>query len=202
MREAVSGYRQPTLVDELAGARMALSAAGIDAELHGADAELPADVEALLAWTVREGTTNVIRHSGARTCRIAVQPNGATASAEVVDDGRRARRGGRRAGQRPRRPARARRAAARPRRGGAGAARAASGCSSRCRCSGRDVIRILIAEDQVMVREAIASLLELEDELERRRAGRPRRRGAGRRPRAQPDVALLDIEMPGRDRPR
>ena len=87
VREAVSGYRQPTLVDELAGARMALSAAGIDAELYGADAELPADVEALLAWTVREGTTNVIRHSGARTCRIAVQPNGATASAEVVDDG-------------------------------------------------------------------------------------------------------------------
>ena len=90
-RDAVSGYRQPTLVDELAGARMALSAAGIDAELHGADAELPADVEALLAWTVREGTTNVIRHSGARSCRIAVQPGGAAASAEVVDDGDTAR---------------------------------------------------------------------------------------------------------------
>ena len=37
VREAVSGYRQPTLVDELAGARMALSAAGIDADLRGAD---------------------------------------------------------------------------------------------------------------------------------------------------------------------
>ncbi len=88
VREAVSGYRQPTLADELAGARMAVSAAGIDAELRGGDAELPADVEALLAWTVREGTTSVIRHSGAPTCRIAVEPNGATASAEVVDDGR------------------------------------------------------------------------------------------------------------------
>ncbi|HUA48853.1 MAG TPA: histidine kinase, partial [Solirubrobacteraceae bacterium] len=34
VREAVSGYRQPTLERELAGARMALSAAGIDADIH------------------------------------------------------------------------------------------------------------------------------------------------------------------------
>jgi two-component system sensor histidine kinase DesK len=87
VREAVSGYRQPTLVDELAGARMALQAAGIEADLRGADVALPADVEAVLAWTVREGTTNVIRHSGASSCRIAVQPGLASASAEVVDDG-------------------------------------------------------------------------------------------------------------------
>jgi two-component system sensor histidine kinase DesK len=87
VREAVSGYRQPTLVDELAGARMALRAAGIDAELQGSEVELPPDVEALLAWTVREGTTNIIRHSGARSCRIAVRPGLAMASAEVVDDG-------------------------------------------------------------------------------------------------------------------
>ncbi len=54
--------------------------------------ELPADVEALLAWTVREGTTNVIRHSGARRCAIAIVPAGENGSrvarAEIVDDGR------------------------------------------------------------------------------------------------------------------
>jgi two-component system sensor histidine kinase DesK len=87
VRQAVSGYRQPTLVGELAGAQMALRAAGIEADLEGTDVELPPDVEALFAWTVREGTTNVIRHSGARSCRIAVEPGLATASAEVVDDG-------------------------------------------------------------------------------------------------------------------
>ena len=40
VRDAVSGYRQPTLDDELAGARMALSAAGIEAEVDapGGDA--------------------------------------------------------------------------------------------------------------------------------------------------------------------
>ena len=35
VREAVSGYRQPTLDGELAGARMALSAAGIEASVSG-----------------------------------------------------------------------------------------------------------------------------------------------------------------------
>ena len=90
VREAVSGYRRPTLVDEFEGARMALLAAGIDADLQRADVALPPDVEALLAWTVREGTTNVIRHSGATSCRIEVQPGLVEASAEVVDDGARA----------------------------------------------------------------------------------------------------------------
>ncbi|MGH2941540.1 MAG: sensor histidine kinase [Solirubrobacteraceae bacterium] len=87
VRDAVSGYRQPTLVSELAGARLALQAAGIEAELEAADVELPAEVEAVLAWAVREGTTNIVRHSGARSCRIAVRPGPAGVSAEVVDDG-------------------------------------------------------------------------------------------------------------------
>jgi two-component system, NarL family, sensor histidine kinase DesK len=87
VRDAVSGYRQPTLASELEGARMALQAAGIEASLEGADVELPADVEAVLAWAVREGTTNIVRHSGARSCRIVVRPGLAAVSAEVVDDG-------------------------------------------------------------------------------------------------------------------
>jgi two-component system sensor histidine kinase DesK len=89
VREAVSGYRRPTLTSELSGARIALQAAGIEARLDAAaDAPLDPEVEAVLAWAVREGTTNVIRHSGARSCRIAVRPGPPAASAEVVDDGR------------------------------------------------------------------------------------------------------------------
>jgi two-component system sensor histidine kinase DesK len=84
---SVSGYRRPTLVSELSGARIALQAAGIQARLDAPEAPLDPEVEAVLAWAVREGTTNVIRHSGARTCRIAVQPGPLSASAEVVDDG-------------------------------------------------------------------------------------------------------------------
>ena len=59
------------------------------------------------------------------------------------------------------------------------------------------MIRVLLAEDQTMVREAIASLLALESDVEV--VGQVGRGdevlGAARA--ARPDVALLDIEMPG-----
>jgi two-component system, NarL family, response regulator DesR len=61
------------------------------------------------------------------------------------------------------------------------------------------MIRILIAEDQTMVRGALAALLELEDDLE---VVAQVERGDAVLPAARehaPDVALLDIEMPGGD---
>ena len=58
---------------------------------------LPPDVEAVLAWTVREAATNVIRHSGARHSAIRLVAG--------------ARRGGRRGRRRRRRRARAQRTA-------------------------------------------------------------------------------------------
>jgi two-component system sensor histidine kinase DesK len=87
VRDAVSGYRQPTLDGELAGARMALSAAGITAEFDRPPVTLDPEVEAVLAWTVREGATNVIRHSGARRCTVKVRTGLAAAAVEVLDDG-------------------------------------------------------------------------------------------------------------------
>lgn len=88
VREAVAGYRQPTLALELAGARAALDAAGIECCVDQAAGALPRDVEAILAWTVREGVTNVIRHSGAKRCDIRLTQRGGQASLVVVDDGR------------------------------------------------------------------------------------------------------------------
>src|SRR5687768_14376734 len=59
------------------------------------------------------------------------------------------------------------------------------------------VIRLLLAEDQVMVREALAALLSLEPDIEiAAQVGRGDEvldAVAAHRP----DVALLDIEMPG-----
>jgi two-component system, NarL family, sensor histidine kinase DesK len=87
VREAVSGYRQPTLAGELAGARVALEAAGVELRVDDAQLALEPEVESVLAWAVREGATNVIRHSGARHAAIAVRPGAGTAELEIVDDG-------------------------------------------------------------------------------------------------------------------
>jgi two-component system, NarL family, sensor histidine kinase DesK len=88
VRDAVRGYRQPTLDDELVGAQMALSAAGITAQVQRPEVKLDPAVEAVLAWTVREGATNVIRHSGADHCSLTVSAGLGEAGVEVVDDGR------------------------------------------------------------------------------------------------------------------
>lgn len=87
VRETVSGYRQPTLAMELAGARVALSAAGIDAEVEPAPEDLPREVDAVLGWAVREGVTNVLRHSDAGRARIRVLVDEAVRAVEVEDDG-------------------------------------------------------------------------------------------------------------------
>lgn len=88
VREAVSGYRKPTLDGELAGARLALSAAGIEVDITRADVEIDPAIEAVLAWAIREGATNVIRHSQARHCQLRVISTAVGAGVEVLDDGR------------------------------------------------------------------------------------------------------------------
>ena len=87
VRDAVQGYRQLALDEALAGARTALSAAGIEYELEEAPAELPADVEEVFAWAVREGTTNVVRHSRAAHCAVRIRDGAGEATLEVDDDG-------------------------------------------------------------------------------------------------------------------
>jgi two-component system, NarL family, response regulator DesR len=60
-------------------------------------------------------------------------------------------------------------------------------------------IRLLLADDQALVRSALAALLELEDDFEVvAQAGRGDEVVAAALA-ARPDVALLDIEMPGLD---
>jgi len=87
VREAVAGYRQPNLSSELEGARQLLEAAGIDGEIDDIGEVLPPTVDAVLAWTVREGVTNVIRHSRARQCHIHLTHKNGMIEAEVLSDG-------------------------------------------------------------------------------------------------------------------
>ena len=92
IREAVSGYRRPTLAIEVITARSALEAAGIqlddDPELTMRSGTFDPDAEAVLAWCLREAVTNVIRHSRARHCRLRLTERLGEVSLEVTDDGR------------------------------------------------------------------------------------------------------------------
>jgi two-component system sensor histidine kinase DesK len=83
VRSTVTGYRDISLAGEIATARAILDAAGIEADLPGAVDEVTGEQRELFAWVVREGVTNVLRHSGATYCRVRVTPT----SVEILDDG-------------------------------------------------------------------------------------------------------------------
>ena len=102
VRRAVRGYRAGTgaglayeLPEELERARRTLGSAGVAAEVVPGPREAEALVarlgperEEALALALREAVTNVLRHAGARTCRIAVGAEGERVRLEVADDGR------------------------------------------------------------------------------------------------------------------
>src|SRR4029453_5438193 len=83
-REGGGGERKPVLDVELQGGRTALDAAGIETTIDRPAVELPPEVEAVLAWTVREASTNVIRHSGARHSTIRLVPAPDPASVQLA----------------------------------------------------------------------------------------------------------------------
>ena len=88
VRLAVSGYRGQGLAAEIDGARTALRDAGIALLVRQEGTPLPEETGSLLGWAVREGVTNVIRHSGADTCEISVRAGEETAVLAIRDDGR------------------------------------------------------------------------------------------------------------------
>lgn len=83
VRRAVEGYRELTLPGEITRARSALAAAEIQADLPNSVEEVPSNKRELFAWTIREGVTNVIRHSHATRCTVVLNPD----CVEIRDDG-------------------------------------------------------------------------------------------------------------------
>lgn len=80
VRQAVAGFREISLPAELARARATLAAAGIEADLPSAADAVGSPLREVCAWTLREGVTNVVRHSGATTCRVVLRSDGITIS--------------------------------------------------------------------------------------------------------------------------
>jgi len=84
VRATVSGYRETSLAGELAAIRAALSAADITADLPSAVDEIDEPQRTAFAYALREGVTNVIRHSRASLCTVRIGPE----ALEVHDNGR------------------------------------------------------------------------------------------------------------------
>jgi two-component system, NarL family, sensor histidine kinase DesK len=83
VRAAVTGYREVSLAGELATGRELLRAAGISADLPPAAEVADPRAQELFGWVLREGLTNVARHSRARTCTVRISG----CSIEIIDDG-------------------------------------------------------------------------------------------------------------------
>lgn len=84
VRATVSEYREVSLSAELVGARAALRAAEMDADLPHAVDNVRPEFQNTFGYVLREAVTNVLRHSGAKQVKVRL---GST-WLEVEDDGR------------------------------------------------------------------------------------------------------------------
>jgi two-component system sensor histidine kinase DesK len=71
-RAVVQGYRRASLGTELTNAVGILQAAGITTTVEGDAGDVPPPLQPLFGALVREGTTNVLRHSSAHRCAVVI----------------------------------------------------------------------------------------------------------------------------------
>ena len=83
VRATVSRLRVPDLASQLESSRVALDAAGVDVSVAGSAAAVPLPQRELLAWTLREATTNILRHAAATHVSVELAPG----RVRVTDDG-------------------------------------------------------------------------------------------------------------------
>jgi two-component system sensor histidine kinase DesK len=100
VREAIGGYRARGLAAEIEAARKTLDSAGVilTAESTHTSAALSAQEETVLALSLREAVTNIVRHARATTCtlrfvtedgtrRLVVEDNGQSVSPQAPREG-------------------------------------------------------------------------------------------------------------------
>lgn len=87
VRQVARGYRAMSLAGEVGRAVALLESSGVSVQAHLADVTLPTRSEEALAWAVREGVTNVLRHSRATTCTITTSLQEGTVRLELANDG-------------------------------------------------------------------------------------------------------------------
>ena len=88
VREAVRGYRATGLAEEIVGVRQALATADIAFEMALEPIDLTPIQESALALALREGATNVLRHSGATRAQATVTADSDEVVLTLADNGR------------------------------------------------------------------------------------------------------------------
>ena len=193
--EVTHADRPTSFVNETRTAAQLLRDAGIDVRIDDDLREVDAETDAVLGWAVREGTTNALRHSAARQVQLRAGRTAGRTWLELVND----------------RPLESD-STSRPR---ARWARRSSPCAWRHRRlgpsrhrrlevahrdpGGRHMIRVLVAEDMHLIRGALVALIGLEADME---VVAELERGdtiEATALRVRPDVAVLDIDLPGLD---
>ncbi|MFK4221525.1 sensor histidine kinase [Streptomyces sp. NPDC019890] len=87
-RAVARSYRHMSFPAELESARSVFDAAGIDIEVESTLTTLPDQAGTVLATVLREGITNILRHSSVRRCRITARETAERAAVlHVVNDG-------------------------------------------------------------------------------------------------------------------
>jgi len=88
VRGAIHGYYSGDIHEELDRAESLLKAADVRVERRCDTLEMPPAKERVLALIVREAVTNILRHSHAKACRLALFRAGGAYRLEISDDGR------------------------------------------------------------------------------------------------------------------
>ena len=83
VRSTVTRLRSPDLVSQVEATRTALSAARIRVDVTGSAQDIPERQRVVLAWALREATTNVVRHAHATHVTVHLAPG----MLRVSDDG-------------------------------------------------------------------------------------------------------------------
>ena len=86
-RMLAAGYREVALDDELENAREVLTAAGADCELTLDTLPTDSGLRRALGMTVREATTNILRHSEATHASIRLRSTPGEYTLEISNDG-------------------------------------------------------------------------------------------------------------------
>lgn len=86
-RTVARGYREMSLDEECESVLDVLAAAEVAVQTDCDDTDLPVQASTVLATVLREGVTNLLRHSKAKHCELTIRQTRDHASLEIVNDG-------------------------------------------------------------------------------------------------------------------